>query len=252
MTGLVKDLRRAGSAVLCRRVISTIFSQLASYSQLVMMDAMDAKEEEDRLMDSDPLALDKSGDETIMHYLCAAINDTGMLLDHTEQLEAIFADVLEGVSASKPGRNGPRHGGGDGDSGDDESAHPSSSLENDISRSKDSILASGMQLLGQWINMISKELEEPFERLFGNDWGPAGPSYKIKVKKKGEGPPADPMLVVCDTVESYLQDFLQLGGLDPYFFKKFTQVCCPCFFFLSPPLPPTYTLSVIFRNPLSP
>ena len=85
-------------------------------------------------------------------------------------------------------------------------------LEFDIPRTKDAVLASGVQLVGVWVEMVTDDTDkDDMGRLFGKEW-----------EKGKESAEQQPVSVMCATAEAYLLEYRE--KMDPFFFTKLAQM----------------------------
>ncbi len=221
MTEFMKQAKKGGSKTLCRRLLSAVMAEVSYFSQNVLMNVMDEKKRSEEALDAAGGGGGGGGggdtdDGSFVDFITAVVNDSGFLLDNIEQLESFFAESLEkderevAVYAARgvPAGLAPE------EAAELEAAvEDLKALEFDIPRTKDAVLASGVQLVGVWVEMVTDDTDkDDMGRLFGKEWE--------KGKESAEAQPA--VSVMCATAEAYLTEYRE--KMDPFFFTKLAQM----------------------------
>ena len=81
----LSDARRGCSKSLCRALLSMTMAEVSGFAQSVLVDALEQREEEVRASKAGKGPAEGSDDA--VEYMTAVVNDSGLLLDHMEQLE---------------------------------------------------------------------------------------------------------------------------------------------------------------------
>jgi Exocyst complex component Sec6/PH domain len=202
MSEHLKIAREGGSFTLQRRLLSCVMGEVAFYSREVLTDLMDW------------WARDPSGVD--MDYVTAVINDSGVMLDHLEQLESYFAEALKrdadtttynAKNASKTRSAGEEEEVQEEDEFDKAEAAQAkedlAAIEQDFPRAKSELLSAGAQLTGVLVDIVSADFREPFGRLFTPDWEKS-----------------NLITVITVTATDYFQESRAL--LDSFFFDRLT------------------------------
>ena len=131
------------------------------YAQNVLSDLMD-------WWGRDPESVD-------MDYVTAVINDSGVMLDHLEQLESYFADALahetSDAAARTPGVTADDDDRDEFDREEEAQAREDlSAIEQDVPRAKAELLNSGCQLTGVLVDIVAADFRDPLSKLFSSDW----------------------------------------------------------------------------------
>lgn len=194
MSEHLKIAKEGGSNALQRRLLSQVMGEVVYYAREVLMGLMDWWA--------------RAPAEVDMDYTTAVINDSGLMLDHIEQLEAYFHDALH--SDTEALRAGIEEGGTvkGGDLEDDmdrqeweQAKEDLTAIEQDIPRAKSELINAGCQLTGVLVDIVAEDMKEPLASLFSPAWD--------------KGNHVTIMTVTCS---DYLTESRTL--LDPFFFDK--------------------------------
>lgn len=208
MSEHLKIAREGGSYSLQRLLLSAVITEVTFYAGEVLGDLMDwwAK---------DPNSVD-------MDFCTAVINDSGVMLDHLEQLEAYFAEALRKESEEVSSRTGAGAAGGSssssssgkkGGSGnneedefenkeEEEAAEVLAAIRHDLPYAKNQLLHSGCQLAGVLVDIVTADFRIPLSELFSSKWE-AG----------------NQMSTIAVTASDYLTE--ERDMLDEYFYERF-------------------------------
>lgn len=192
MSEHLKIAREGGSTTLQRRLLSSVMAEVVYYAREVLTELMDW--------------WNRAPTEVDMDYVTAVINDSGLMLDHIEQLEAYFAEALK-KETDNINANASNEYDDEMDKQEaEQAAEDLAAIEQDIPRAKGQLLSSGSQLTGVLVDIITSDFREPLSQLFTSAW-----------EKNGNH-----VTVITVTATDYLTESIML--LDPYFFDRLASM----------------------------
>lgn len=193
--------KEGGSLALQRKLLCAVMANVCNYQLNVVFDIegrmeaakQAAKRKKETGQQDGPVPVE-------MDYVCAIVNDTGVILDHIELLETSFGPAVDPTLIDSDSESDEE---ASGDAKDEDAEGDLVAIRSDIPRAKKELIKGALKACDVLIDIVLQDVQELLDQLFFPypDW------------VRGEH-----MMEIAATVADYFTDFRDF--LDNYFFQR--------------------------------